>query len=32
MLTVEPENITVTPAVVSVIENEVPQKILCSAK
>ncbi|CAH0718634.1 unnamed protein product, partial [Brenthis ino] len=27
----EPENITVTPAVVSVIENEIPAKVVCSA-
>ncbi|XP_045507806.1 uncharacterized protein LOC123703740 isoform X5 [Colias croceus] len=28
----EPENITVTPKVVSVIENEIPAKVVCSAK
>ncbi|CAK1549321.1 unnamed protein product [Leptosia nina] len=28
----EPENITVTPRVVSVIENEIPAKVVCSAK
>lgn len=28
----EPENITVTPAIVSVIENEVPQKVICHAR
>ncbi|CAG9790130.1 unnamed protein product [Diatraea saccharalis] len=28
----EPENITVTPKVVSVIENEIPGKVVCSAK
>ncbi|CAH2098777.1 unnamed protein product [Euphydryas editha] len=27
----EPENITVTPSVVSVIENEIPAKVVCSA-
>ncbi|XP_045540674.1 hemicentin-1 isoform X3 [Papilio machaon] len=28
----EPENITVTPQVVSVIENKIPGKVVCSAK
>ncbi|XP_059047752.1 hemicentin-1 isoform X2 [Achroia grisella] len=28
----EPENITVTPKVVSVIENEIPAKVVCSAR
>ncbi|XP_049882023.1 hemicentin-1 isoform X7 [Pectinophora gossypiella] len=28
----EPENITVTPKVVSVIENEIPARVVCSAK
>nr|XP_032524360.1 uncharacterized protein LOC116775581 isoform X1 [Danaus plexippus plexippus]XP_032524361.1 uncharacterized protein LOC116775581 isoform X1 [Danaus plexippus plexippus] len=28
----EPENITVTPEVVSVVENEIPAKVVCSAK
>ncbi|XP_037293639.1 hemicentin-1 isoform X3 [Manduca sexta] len=28
----EPENITVTPKVVSVVENEIPARVVCSAK
>nr|XP_037875884.1 uncharacterized protein LOC101737333 [Bombyx mori] len=28
----EPENITVTPSIVSVVENEVPAKVVCSAR